>query len=168
MGKQVVVALLDGCQEGRVARLSSEPPIVEATPLADRGLESLARAAFAKLPEVKSGDEPSWWKARLKVSGFVHPKSQQKLVVASSSNGKGCDGARAFLQVWTLVDGQLRSLRSSFRDATARRALDTDADGSFELLLESNEPDGTEWILWDPATGKDRLTQSFSFRDCPC
>lgn len=168
MGKQAVVALLDGCHEGRVARLSSAPRLIESTSPGNRGLESVAREAFAQLREVNTGDEPGWWKAHLAVTSFVHPTSHQELVVASSSNRQGCNGARAFLQVWTVVDGKLSPLSSSFRDATARRAFDADADGSLELLLESNEPDGTEWILWDPETGRDRLTQSFSYRDCPC
>lgn len=168
MGAQRVVGMLDDCAAGRLARFKEEPRLIAASQLSDHKLEEAARKAFAQRQRKRAGVETSWWKSNLEINIYIHPTSHQKLVVGTASNGNVCNDAASDVQVWNVVGDKLLPLASSFRDARAKGAFDTDANGTLELLLSSEGVGGDEWYIWDPGADSDLLVQSYAYFDCPC
>ena len=177
IGHQVLVAQLDNCTAGRVARLASEPQFIRGTPVTDASLEEQALAAFAALDQVKNqvapdapeSVPPDWWQGKAEVHIYEHPLSQRTIVAVSAAYGDHCGAAVAdCLQTWEVTEAGLRPLGACFTADQPVGAFDVNGDGLLELLVEPRVVAGEERSLIDLKSGGPLLRQSYYYGDCPC
>ncbi len=166
----VLGAKLDNDCGGVYARVKSLPAPVEGEELSDSALKEKAIAAFAELDSVtkqQEGDIP-WWKGSISVSIYRHPKSGQTLVSVSADNDGMCgEYSASEWQVFEWADKKLEPLYNSNPPGKISGAIDTDGDGSLELLVEG-DGFGTEAALIDPENGGARAKLEYTYNDCPC
>jgi hypothetical protein len=180
LSDRAVVAQLTGCNdEGTFAQRASTPPPVLAEPVHEEEIEQRARAAFAKLPQVKEqqagylgeveGAKGAWWESSLQIDVYRHPASRQTLVSARASiEGISCADYAA--QVWAFFElrgKQLVHLRSASMRGEVKQVFDLNGDGRLELMVDPMEL-GTELELVSPDEGGPTGQLDYSYQDCPC
>lgn len=177
IGHQVLIAQLDNCTAGDVARLASEPKFIEGTPVTDVHLEQQALAAFAQLEAVKKqvypGEPqsvpPDWWKGNEEVHIYEHPLSHRTIVTVGAAYGDHCGAPLAdCLQTWEVTETGLTPLRGCFSADKPMGAFDVNGDGVLELLVEPRVVFGEERSLLDIKNGEILLRQFYHYGDCSC
>lgn len=177
IGHQVLIAKLDNCAAGNVARLASEPQFIRGTPVTDASLKEQALAAFAQLKDVhkqvdSSAPEsvpPNWWKGKEEVHIYEHPLSHRTIVAVGAAYGELCSSAVAeCLQTWEVTATGLRPLGGCLTADRPVNAFDVNGDGFLELLVEPRVITGEERALIDLKSGGALLTQFYHYGDCPC
>lgn len=179
LGQPALIARLDGCTEGSFAQRASTPPPVLGERVEDPELSARARAAFAKLREVKQdqadfmssveGAQGAWWSSTLRIEIYRHPTSRQTLVLAHAFlEGDSC--ADYSVREWAFFEvrgKQLVHLRTLSTRAEVQQVLDVNGDGRLEFVLDPLEF-GHDLELVSPDEGGPSVELSYSYQDCPC
>ncbi|ACY16933.1 hypothetical protein Hoch_4439 [Haliangium ochraceum DSM 14365] len=183
LGHRVLAATLDGCSGGYAYALPADGGTLETAPVAARPLEDAALAQQARTALSDSapgrdaqrrwqeaGFEGAWMdQAELAVQVFEHPLSGARWASVHALADVECGGLELNLlgmYEWTRDGAIIVHLERALDDiATPEYFVDSDGDGSFEMLAPSLW--GADWLLLD-ARGERLDSLRIPFHACQC